>query len=63
MKILIIDKFKNLNNIVPIMTPNKEKGAIDHRILYSKYFLFKYKAITSHIINIGINMAIAVNGP
>jgi hypothetical protein len=33
MKILIIDKFKNLNKIVPIMTPNKEKGAIDHKIL------------------------------
>ena len=63
MKMLIIDKFKNLNNIVPTMTPNKEKGAIDHRILYSKYFLFKYKAIKSHIINIGINIAIAVKGP
>ena len=53
----------NLNKIVPIITPNKEYGAIDHKILYSKCFLFKNKAITSHTINIGINIAIAVKGP
>tara|TARA_Y100000814_G_C12171549_1_gene348124 strand:- start:438 stop:662 length:225 start_codon:yes stop_codon:yes gene_type:complete len=62
-KILIIDKLINLNKIVPIITPNKEYGAIDHKILYSKCFLFKNKAITSHTINIGINIAIAVKGP
>ena len=53
----------NLNKIVPTITPNKEYGAIDHKILYSKCFLFKYNAITSHTINIGINIAIAVKGP
>ena len=62
-KILIIDKLMNLNKIVPTITPNKEYGAIDHKILYSKCFLFKNKAITSHTINIGINIAIAVKGP
>ena len=59
----VSDKLINLNKIVPIITPNKEYGAIDHKILYSKCFLFKNKAITSHTINIGINMAIAVKGP
>ena len=28
--ILISDRLMNLNSIVPAMTPNNEKGAIDH---------------------------------